>query len=358
MDEKPIIEIGTSDEQPEKADPPMSFEESDNSSGSQDSGLDGFDEEVIDITLEDSKPGESEEAELVEAVPLEPEAAEAEVVEAAPMPPERPMRKRKKFNKKRLIPVGIIVLALLGAIFLPHFVIPSKITDVSIKVYDNPDSETVTLLLTVETSQFSRPYSGPVTVEVENGVTTKNLNFDVVKGDARETLDYEDFYVDNGDYTFTISVRDFSDELDFSLEKTCHYIDFQNAQVIMGAEEVRVAFDLLSSASGHTLATKGINGNGTIVIFNSTAKTEELYRDYFTVTGLHYQRTNRAWETYRGTYNFTIDFSTWAWKNTTTDEYVLNDYTATVYFYSDLPDTTPKVRTSSDKGFTIDPMAP
>jgi hypothetical protein len=348
LDEKPLIDIGISDDKPAEESPQTD------------------DGDVINIDIDESK----EEAEVVEAEAIDAEAIDAVAVEAETVEattgvvPEKPVRKRKRFNKKRLLPVAIIILALFGAIFLPRFVLPSRVSAVSVKAYDKPDDETIAILLTVETSQFSRPYTGPVKVEVENGGTTKALSFTVNEGDALVTLDYEDFYSDNGNYLFTIKAEGMSGSFDFELEKTCHYIDFQNTQVLMGEEEVRVAFDLLSSVSGQSLATKGISGNGTIIIYNgtTTSDTQEVQRDYFLVDGSFYHRTNRPSETYRGTYNFTMDFSTWAWTiynaSADEDEYVNNIYTARVYFYSDLPNTDPKVFTTSDKSFTIDPMAP
>jgi len=253
--------------------------------------------------------------------------------------PRKPQRKviDKKVLIKRIRVAGIIVIVLLAVMFLPRLLVPSAVTHVDIEILNMPMEESVDLILTVETSAFSKTYTGMAEVIVEYDDNKTIIPVKIEGGDAIVCIPYSDFYEDNGLYSFTMEIDGKRDTAILDLMLTAHYAPL-SAQPWDDAKKVSVVFDLWSSQNGRSLMTAGIQGNATIVIYNDTNLNEPLAWRNLSVSGTSYSisGSSTVQMAASGGYNISIPYSDFALKEN--GEYTKNaTYTIALYFTNKYP---------------------
>lgn len=331
----------------------------------------GDDFPSIDISTEDSELVEVNIPEApTEGIEEEPEDAmdveEQVPVEAEDIPQEEPKKKKKpkrkpmdkKKMKKTLFMVGIILLASIGGIMAVRLVNLS-VSNVDLYIEDQPDFQRVMILLTVETDTImSRSFTDTITVQIDGPGQPIYMDLDVDHGDALDYIDYEDFYWDNGEYVFSVSIEGMGSQDSVSIAHTAHYISYvPNPQDSENREELYVTFELWKSEIEAGNLWKSVKGHGTIDIYNGTLdeyqdSDPELESIDFYISGIAYGRDMNMDDQYGGGYEFIIPYSDFAIYDPVEEVY-FNNYTVKITFTNTFPETNP-VTIDSHKGFVID----
>lgn len=190
---------------------------------------DEFGEEDFEDDIMDAEVVDVEEEFPPELPPEEP----------AEMPPAAPPPKAGKPGvKKALIVVAVIVLVIVASlvvfIYLPRA--PSGIT------LQNPEETTDGLLLQAAISSDSATESSgtaKITITFNGSTVYTNNNWKIKSNSAAITIPYNEFVMDNGDYTIFTEFEGVSDEITHEIDFVLKYvsINIYNNQIDENTDE-------------------------------------------------------------------------------------------------------------------------
>ncbi len=185
----------------------------------------------------------------------------------------------KKIAYPALAAILVVLMVLISAMTSEGFGFGDGVERVSMKFTPASVSEQEANEIEIEvyTSRktFSKDFEGDakVTVSYEGGETVKLDNMKISNGHGRETYIYEDFFMGNGFYKFTVSAGGASDSKEKEIKKAAveikpsFYVSFDHSQG--GAPIVMDIYFALMAREG-SLSTSdvvGTNGNGTITVY-------------------------------------------------------------------------------------------
>ncbi|MCK4717502.1 MAG: hypothetical protein KAT70_02440 [Thermoplasmata archaeon] len=217
----------------------------------------------------------SELSEQTEAQPgraIQIEAGDDRAMEQAPPPTKTPKKGGKLF-----MTLMVVVLVIIGG-FGAFWLFSPEVADVQI-FRDMIGEDGVTMRIQVVTG-FMKTYDGDVQILIEHEGTSTGeaVTVKVSDSSAVTTIDYEDFYIDNGEYTFTVKIEDHTDSTALEFHKTANYIDVSSPGG--GRWDPLIADDTVRSQSfgfrwkdttgqDAYLDLGNIKGNGTLYLWDT-----------------------------------------------------------------------------------------
>ncbi|MDG6220123.1 MAG: hypothetical protein QCI38_01580 [Candidatus Thermoplasmatota archaeon] len=226
--------------------------------------------------IEIDVPGKEEE--IVEQPEEEGKAISIEIDEEETPPSKEndleDMPRPPKKKGKGIFVVSLVLLLLLGGM-VGFYLVQPTVTGVQI-FKEKEDADSVTMRLNVNTG-LMRTFDGQVNVRViYNGANIVTLSSSLTNSAGTLTIEKEDFYVDNGEYTFEASIEGYTDSVKVELYQTAKFIYVSSPS---GDWIPQVAINTVRSDSfgfkwmnledaAYYLDLQNIRGNGTLTLWN------------------------------------------------------------------------------------------